>query len=59
MQVDRPATYYAVMFYTSKYSGSFKLSIGPYADVKSGTAPSLRAVLPPVVSWHLCYITPL
>jgi hypothetical protein len=27
MQVHRPATYYAVMFYTSKYEGSLKHNV--------------------------------
>jgi hypothetical protein len=38
------------MFYTSKYTGNFKLSIGPYADIKAGKAPTIKAQLPPVVS---------
>jgi hypothetical protein len=50
LQVESPGTYYAVMFYTSKYTGNFKLSIGPYADIQAGKAPTVKAQLPPMVS---------
>ncbi|WIA17445.1 hypothetical protein OEZ85_014292 [Tetradesmus obliquus] len=48
VKVESPGTYYAVMFYTSKYNGLFKLSIGPHADIKAGKAPTIKAQLPPM-----------
>lgn len=38
------------MFYTSNVNATFRLSLGNYAAVKAGTAPSITATLPALVS---------
>lgn len=45
-QVMRPGSYEVVFFYTSYDEASFKLSVGPYADITDGSAPISWFILP-------------
>jgi hypothetical protein len=61
--------YEVVVIYTAKSQATFKLSVGTFERIKSGTAPSLTAQLPALVrgrlsndfcaAWFQHYITPL
>jgi hypothetical protein len=47
--------YEVVIIYTAKSQATFKLSVGTFDGIKAGTAPSLTAQLPALVSGLLSY----
>lgn len=74
VQVVNGGAYDVSIFYTSKQWAVFKLSVGPYNAILSGSAPTLKSTLPAMVSsslWQLhlavllvqsywwCAVTPL
>jgi hypothetical protein len=53
LQVEMAGQYEVVIIYTAKSQATFKLSVGTFHGIKAGTAPSLTAQLPALVS-RLC-----